>query len=228
MFFGMNCIANFPVASVRRQELQHGHHALVRRHGRLHPAATACRSMSCFRRIGWGHGQLRLGVQNTNRERASHGLSRAAWNSDRLRRLIGKSPDERTVPMPQPTPQMHKPKRPRAEARAPEMQACIDVCLSCYETCIGMAMSHCLERGGRHVEPAHFRLMVSCAEICRTSAHIMLTGSDAHTASCAACAEICTACAESCRTLDGMEDCVTACRACAESCRKMAGAGAMH
>jgi hypothetical protein len=130
--------------------------------------------------------------------------------------------------MPQPTPQMHTPDKRKTEPRSTEMQSCIDACLSCYQTCIGMAMSHCLEQGGRHLEPMHFRLMISCAEICRASAHIMLTGTDAHKASCAACAEICSACADSCETLDGMEDCVSACRACAESCRKMAGAAAVH
>jgi hypothetical protein len=123
---------------------------------------------------------------------------------------------------------MHKPEKRRGESRTPEMQACIDQCLNCYQTCIGMAMSHCLEQGGRHVEPVHFRLMISCAEICRASAHIMLTGTEAHKASCGACAEICTACAESCETLDGMKACVAACRACAESCRKMAGATVVH
>jgi hypothetical protein len=130
--------------------------------------------------------------------------------------------------MPQPTPQMHKPERSGSEQRSPEMQSCIDACLRCYQTCIGMAMSHCLERGGRHVEPVHFRLMISCAELCRASAHIMLTGTAVHKASCTACAEVCTLCAESCERLDGMESCVSACRACAESCRKMAGAAAVH
>jgi hypothetical protein len=83
-------------------------------------------------------------------------------------------------------------------------------------------MGHCLEQGGSHVAPPHFRLMMACAEACRAAAHVMLTGHSAHKASCAACAEICTACAEDCAKLDGMEDCVTACRRCAESCRKMA------
>jgi len=126
--------------------------------------------------------------------------------------------------MPQPTPQRPEPKdlERSAERRAPEMQACIDACLNCYQTCIGMAMSHCLVKGGRHVEPAHFRLMISCAEICRASAHIMLSGTDVHKASCAACAEICAACAASCAMLDDMDECVAACRACAESCREMA------
>jgi hypothetical protein len=130
--------------------------------------------------------------------------------------------------MPQPTPQMQTPEQRRTEARNAEMQACIDECLRCYQTCLGMAMSHCLEQGGRHVEPAHFRLMIACAEICRTSAHIMLTGTNAHRASCSACAEICADCAESCQSLDGMEACVAACRSCAESCRKMAGTGSVH
>ena len=52
---------------------------------------------------------------------------------------------------------------------SPEMKACIDNCLSCYATCFGMAMNHCLEAGGKHTEPAHFKLMMACAEICRTS-----------------------------------------------------------
>ena len=102
------------------------------------------------------------------------------------------------------------------------MTACIEACLSCYRTCHGMAMQHCLEAGGEHVAPSHFRLMAACAEMCRASAHIMMTGASVHRASCAACADICDACVRDCETLDGMEDCVRACRACAESCRKMA------
>ena len=61
---------------------------------------------------------------------------------------------------------------------SPKMQACIDECLRCYQTCLGMASNHCLEVGGRHVEPAHFRLMLACAETCRTSAHLMLIGTE--------------------------------------------------
>jgi hypothetical protein len=104
----------------------------------------------------------------------------------------------------------------------PEMAACIDDCLSCYRTCLGMAMSHCLEAGGEHVAPPHFRLMMTCAEICRSSAHLMLIGTEHHRQSCAACAEICEACARDCARLDGMEPCVEACQRCAASCRAMA------
>ena len=105
-----------------------------------------------------------------------------------------------------------------------EMQNCIAECLRCYQTCRQDAMNHCLETGGKHVEPEHFRLMTSCAEICRTAADFMLTHSSLHGATCAACAEVCEACAESCARIGGMEECVEACRRCADSCQKMAAA----
>jgi len=103
-----------------------------------------------------------------------------------------------------------------------DMQGCIDECMRCYRECQQMAMGHCLETGGRHVEPAHFRLMMSCAEICRTSATIMLNRLPQHGVVCAACAEICEACADDCEAIGDMDACVTACRRCAESCRRMA------
>jgi hypothetical protein len=82
-------------------------------------------------------------------------------------------------------------------------------------------MNQCLETGGKHVEPSHFRLMMNCAEICQTSLNFMLSNSEFSEQICAVCAEICDACAESCDQLDGMEDCAKACRECAESCRSM-------
>ncbi|MFC7704271.1 four-helix bundle copper-binding protein [Plastorhodobacter daqingensis] len=102
------------------------------------------------------------------------------------------------------------------------MQECITACLECYRTCLSTAMGHCLESGGEHTAPHHFRLMMACAEICRTSAHFMLIGSRHHAHVCAECAEICTECAEDCARLEGMEACVAACRKCAEECRRMA------
>lgn len=105
---------------------------------------------------------------------------------------------------------------------SPEMRRCIDECLACYQMCLGEASQHCLVAGGKHTEPEHFRLMLACAEICRTSAHLMLLGTGQHKATCAACAAICEACAKSCDQVGGMEECVQACLRCAESCRKMA------
>jgi hypothetical protein len=103
-----------------------------------------------------------------------------------------------------------------------DMQTCVGACLDCYRTCLHMAMNHCLETGGRHVEPEHMRLMMACAEICRTSAHFMLIGTAHHKHVCAECAEICEECAESCEEIGDMDACVAACRACAAECRKMA------
>ena len=102
------------------------------------------------------------------------------------------------------------------------MRACIEECLHCYQVCLGSAMHHCLEMGGRHTEPPHFRLMMACAEICRTAAHFMLLGSKHHKHVSAECAEICEQCATDCERLGDMEECVAACRECAESCKRMA------
>jgi hypothetical protein len=103
-----------------------------------------------------------------------------------------------------------------------EMQHCIDECLRCYQVCLSTAMGHCLEMGGPHTEKRHFTLMIACAEICRTSAHFMLIGSEHHKHTCRECAEICTECADDCERIGDMQECVTACRRCAETCARMA------
>lgn len=106
--------------------------------------------------------------------------------------------------------------------QSPEMQSCIDECLRCYQTCLGMLMTHCLQAGGKHMEPEHVRIMMACAEMCRTSAAMMLIGTEHHKHTCRECAEICEACAQSCEQVGDMDECVQQCRRCAESCRKMA------
>ena len=101
------------------------------------------------------------------------------------------------------------------------MQSCIDACSNCYQICLQTAMTHCLETGGKHVEPKHFRLMINCAQICQTSAELQLSGSDFVSQYCALCAEVCHACAESCAGLEGMSQCEEACRSCEASCLAM-------
>ena len=103
-----------------------------------------------------------------------------------------------------------------------QMRQCIQECLDCHRVCLTMASQHCLDVGGRHVEPRHFRLMLACAEICRTSAFFMELGTEFHKRTCAVCAEVCEECAKSCEEVGDMDECVQACRRCAESCRKMA------
>jgi hypothetical protein len=104
-----------------------------------------------------------------------------------------------------------------------QKQACIEACLACHKTCLGMAMTHCLDEGGEHIRPQHFRLMIDCAAICATAADLIMHKSQFHRQMCALCAEICETCAADCERLDGMEECVTACRSCAAQCRAMAG-----
>lgn len=104
----------------------------------------------------------------------------------------------------------------------PEMKQCMDDCYACHVSCLSMAMTHCLEVGGRHAEPAHMKLMMDCAQICSVALDFMARGSEHHRHICRECAEICRACAESCEQLDGMEECMAACLKCAESCDQMA------
>jgi hypothetical protein len=103
-----------------------------------------------------------------------------------------------------------------------EMKSCIEECLRCYQICLSTAMGHCLEAGGEHTEAKHFSLMMACAEICRTSAHFMLIGSDLHKRTCRICGEICEQCAADCERIGEMKECMDTCRCCAESCKKMA------
>lgn len=103
-----------------------------------------------------------------------------------------------------------------------DVSDCIDACLDCHKTCLGTAMTHCLETGGEHTAPPHFRMMIDCATICATSADFMLHKSQFHRELCGFCATVCEACAEDCERLGGMEECVTACRRCMEHCQKMA------
>lgn len=109
-----------------------------------------------------------------------------------------------------------------------ETQNCIEACLACHATCLGTAMTHCIEMGGKHVEPQHFRLMMDCAAACQAAADFMLRKSQFHHQICALCAEICDACALSCEEVGGMEECVAACRRCAEHCREMGRKGPKH
>ena len=104
------------------------------------------------------------------------------------------------------------------------MQHCIDACTRCHQLCLQTAMTHCLQMGGKHVEPTHFTLMLNCAEVCQASANLQLSGSDFVPRLCAVCAEICEACAVSCEAVGSMDECAQACRDCAESCASMAAA----
>ena len=111
-----------------------------------------------------------------------------------------------------------------------EMQDCINNCANCHAICIE-TISHCLQMGGKHADPAHIKLLMDCVQICETSEDFMLRMSQFHPQVCGTCADICEACAESCEALsedsgDIMARCVEWCRTCAASCRKMESSSA--
>lgn len=101
-------------------------------------------------------------------------------------------------------------------------RSCVEQCLRCHETCLGAAMTECLETGGDHIRPQHFRLIMDCAAICQLAADLMAHKSQFHRQACALCAEICEVCARDCEGLPSMEECTAICRSCAAACRQMA------
>ena len=104
------------------------------------------------------------------------------------------------------------------------MQACIDACTSCHQTCLHN-VRHCLEKGGKHADAAHISLLLDCAQICAASADFMTRHSAKHATVCRACAEVCRACAKSCEAMgddEMMRKCAEECRRCADSCDRMA------
>lgn len=105
----------------------------------------------------------------------------------------------------------------------PDLQTCIDLCQRCHSTCLQMAMTHCLQQGGKHTQAEHFRLMINCAELCQTAANFMLSQSAQHVVVCAACAQVCEACADNCEDAGDMDECVRICRKCAQHCSQMSG-----
>jgi hypothetical protein len=108
------------------------------------------------------------------------------------------------------------------------VRECIDRCQRCQEVCLE-TITHCLAMGGRHAEASHLRMLMACAELCDTSARLMLLGSEHHVDACAACTKACLACAKHCDAFiddEVMQHCADECFRCAESCRQMAVAHA--
>ena len=107
------------------------------------------------------------------------------------------------------------------------MQECIEECLNCHAVCT-ITLQHCLATGGEHTEVNLVGVLLDCADICQTSANLMLRGSPYHLVTCGACAELCRACEEACRSVTGDEQlahCADVCATCAEVCDRMAQMG---
>jgi hypothetical protein len=107
------------------------------------------------------------------------------------------------------------------------MEQCIENCTNCHRICLETAARHFRGESTPRLEETLVRLLLDCAEICRTSADFMIRGSDQHEHTCRACAAICAHCADECdrRGEDPyLSACAEICRRCAASCREMAGA----
>jgi hypothetical protein len=92
----------------------------------------------------------------------------------------------------------------------------------CHNTCLSMAMTHCLEIGGEHSRPQHLRLMLDCAALCAATEDFLARKSQFHNRICALCAEVAQTCAEDCARLGDMEACVEACRKVTAACTEAA------
>lgn len=103
------------------------------------------------------------------------------------------------------------------------LRSCIDECQSCHQVCVE-TLAHCLTMGGEHTKAEHIRLLIECAQICKTSVYFMLRRSPEHGDVCRTCADVCEECAQSCEEMEGDEvkRCADQCRRCAKSCREMA------
>ncbi len=105
-----------------------------------------------------------------------------------------------------------------------EVEQCLNSCTECHSICAEI-LTYCLEKGNKHTEPEHIKLLRDCAEICQTSANFMLRGSKFHALVCGACAQICQKCAEMCEKFgddEKMMQCAEVCRRCADSCTRQA------
>ena len=101
------------------------------------------------------------------------------------------------------------------------VQACIAACHLCHEVCLLTAQDYDPRLSDKPINRNHFRLILSCAEICQTFANFQGNNSPFQARLCQICLEVCEACAVGCERVGGMLACVAACRDCAEKCQKM-------
>lgn len=105
-----------------------------------------------------------------------------------------------------------------------DVEQCLNNCTECHNICVEV-LTYCVEKGNKHTDPEHIRLLRDCAEICQTAANFMLRGSKLHGLVCKICAEICRKCADHCDKFAGddkMKMCAEVCRRCADTCQQMA------
>jgi len=98
---------------------------------------------------------------------------------------------------------------------------CLLNCTECHDTCLQTAVSVDVVE---EISAEDLRLLLNCAEICRTCADFLDTVSAHQRIMCGTCAQVCAACEQMCRNSgnDTMRRCADICARCADSCRRMA------
>jgi hypothetical protein len=98
---------------------------------------------------------------------------------------------------------------------------CLRNCTECHNVCLQTAI---LPDVAGHIGSDDLKLLLNCAEICRTSADFLDTNSVFHRPVCGICSDVCTECAQMCErsSIRALRDCAPICRQCADSCRRMA------
>ncbi|HEY1015252.1 MAG TPA: hypothetical protein VGE07_21280 [Herpetosiphonaceae bacterium] len=116
---------------------------------------------------------------------------------------------------------MTQPQTIEAAAAAP-CQACIDACLDCHAVCMDAAL-RCLQADPA-ADAGLVRMLLDCAELCRTNAELMRADDDLLEETCMACGILYEHFARECDLLAGdpvLRRCAEAIRACVEACENL-------
>ncbi len=96
----------------------------------------------------------------------------------------------------------------------------ISACQSCHLVCQEALAYHGDETGGRQLSSQHIKRLMSCIEICQTTANMLMIRAPLTDRLCEICAHICEQCATSCRAIecDSMKQCAKEAGDCAKAC----------
>ncbi len=106
-----------------------------------------------------------------------------------------------------------------------EMQECIQKCLDCHNICL-KTFNDCVRQGGELREDRCIRLLISCADMCRTTASFAFRGFQLYERVCLICAEVCELCVGELDRMpgDALKACAEICSQCAECCKQIPAA----
>lgn len=71
-----------------------------------------------------------------------------------------------------------------------QMQLSADHCLECFRAC-SEAMAHTIDLRRQHWEHEHYRILLDCIDVCKTTAGFLIRQSDYYKDICSVCALIC-------------------------------------